>query len=130
MKIEKTINDEGIINMKIDGKVNGYAMSRILTGTTGETGEGIFESANDVNFEYGDFRKSIYFPDFLGEKGKVEDYAKILTERISAVREWVAKCRATAGTIEIKDLPDIVVDLAQQGKLYYHNSKGQITPLI
>ena len=129
MKIEKAIDKEGKTTILIDGKILGYEISRALTGTTGEETEGIFAEKRYELFYYGDYKNSIYFGQELSQTYPVKKYAEILTTRIQKVRDWVKECRDTAGTVEIKNLPEAAEKLAEEGRLYYRNIKGQIKPL-
>ena len=130
MKIEKIIDKEGKIAILIDGKIPSYEISRALTGTTGEGTEGIFVEGKSYElFYYGDYEKSVYLGEELSKLFPVEKYAKILASRVPKVRDWVRECQNTAGTVEIKDFPEVAQKLSEEGKLYYRNSKGQIKPL-
>ena len=129
MKIEKTIDEKGKITILVDGKAPNYELSRILTGTTNENQDGIFVTRNYEVFRFGDFSNTIYFSHSLGLTTPNEDYAEELAARIQKVRAWVQKCRDTAGTVEIEDLPEVAQELSKEKRLYYRNSKGQIKPL-
>ena len=132
MKIEKKISKNGEITILVNGQKPDYELSQNLTGTTGEDGNGIFNAESDqgyIFFKFGKFKNSLYMPDELKETLPVEEYAEILTKRIAKVKEWVSECKATAGLVEIMDLPEAAKKLAAENKLYYRDSQGKIRRL-
>jgi hypothetical protein len=95
MKVQITRGTKGGKNfqtIEIDGKYNsGYIQSRTVTGTTDETGDGIFTTSDKSEFTYGDQRKGFAFNPININTPKKEYMAEI-KERIKAVREWVTSC--------------------------------------
>lgn len=74
-----------------DEKVIKHIISRELTGTTGESGDGIFELYEEennketwVNFQYGNFDNNFIIPSIIEE-----DYEVKLIKVIKEIRAWV-----------------------------------------
>ena len=129
MKIEKVVNEKGEVVITIDGKPTSTNTSRALTGTTNEEFWGIFSPDRVVRFSFGNFHENIEFTETPLSIDPIEQYARKLMARVQKVRNWVNKCKGTAGTIEIKELPEVTEKLAKEHRLYYRNSDGQIKPI-
>jgi len=130
MKVEKTITD-GIIKIRVNNKKIGQTLSMELTGTTQAGNYGVFSGQDSVYLNYGDFNTSFSFRNNLKETFPVKLYAENLLNRIEEVKQWIAKCNAGAGTIEVEDNLNIISEkLEEEGRsLYFRNKKGQIQKL-
>jgi hypothetical protein len=78
-----------IDGIKYGSDGNGYELSRRVTGTTSEGGDGIF---NSTFFTYGLYKKDFPFK-FLDADTPSERALKLMG-RIIEVRKWVAECKA------------------------------------
>ena len=65
--------------------------SRKITGTQGETGDGIFTTSDRCNFTYGDQEKGFVFNSVNINTPKKE-YIKEIQNRIKTVKAWIASC--------------------------------------
>ena len=81
------------------------------------------------NFVWGEFSTVIHFGHYLSFTPPVEEIAKEISSRVNKVREWVNSCKATAGSVEIKELIDLVADLHNAGRIYYRATNGTIKKL-
>lgn len=126
MKIEKIVDVDGNVKVKIDGESINAETTRKLTGC--QCGH-LFRSGTEETFTWGEFSVKLYFNTDLDYVWPVEKIAETIHYRINKVREWVNSCKATAGSVEIKDLVDLVADLHAEGRLYYRTSKGVIKKL-
>ncbi len=126
MKIEKIVSDVGVIEILIDGKTEGCSLSRELTGTSSEAGNGIFNTSSITVFYFGNFSRRISFDSSLDHFLSVEEYSNRLVERIATVKKWVAECRASGGTVTIMEKEEVIEKLTEDKKLFYRNNKGQI----
>jgi len=97
LKIEKIVDDDGMIRILVNDKPIDYVMSRELTGTIGESGSGIFQEARIVEFIFGEFKRKFKFEE-LNIKIPINEYADEIMHRIEVVSEWVIQCKETAGT--------------------------------
>lgn len=78
-------------NYRIDGKefMNAYEVSRILTHTNAEEGNGVFRISNNATFKKGDISKAFIFKDYLLDEDIGSDkWINELMDRIETVREW------------------------------------------
>lgn len=78
--------------------------SRDLTGSTGESGAGIFSQTDSEKFYYGEYSKSFKLDSFIFDSASNQD-EKNLKQRILAVREWVQECKEKQFRQEIILLP-------------------------
>jgi len=101
MKLYKTVSEEGLININIEGEELDPELSRKLTGTTNEGGAGIFAEGLSDDFEFGDFQAEISFAGRLNRQWCAEDLAERISARIRRVSDWVLDCKATAGCAEV-----------------------------
>lgn len=97
LEIKKIVDDEGMIRILVNDKPIDYVMSRTFTGTTGESGSGIFNQGRIIEFIFGEFRREFKFED-LNIKMPIDEYADEIMHRIEVVSEWVKQCKETAGT--------------------------------
>lgn len=134
MRIEKRVTESGEIEILIDGDKITSKMSRQLTGTTCEAGEGadlgIFSTtATEGSFNFGAFHQVIAFGNLLYVTDPAASIAEKIVGRIEKVRAWVARCRNTSGVIEVENVGAVIDNLYAEGNLYYRNRKGQIRAL-
>jgi len=95
IKIEKkVINGSVVWTMSINGeKVAARSeQSQELTGTTGETGDGVFEPRNSLTFNKGNRSRHFNLPALLDADTPAIRLENIIY-RIEKVREWVADCK-------------------------------------
>lgn len=134
MKIKKEITETGEINITfiVDGeeREQHFSLSRELTGTTCENGNGIFESWEEISFSFGEYKKMFELPP-LNQNDSVEKIARVIQERIDTVSAWVAECKSKAAitTAEILTTEQMVERLQEENRLLYRNRQGQITTL-
>ena len=107
MKLVKTVNDEGDIDITLGGKPLDFELSRKLTGTTDEKDVGIFISCGEECFTFGAFQNVIYFPKGLDLRWDSEEIAEEISARIDKVCAWVADCKSTAGSADVVSKTDI-----------------------
>jgi hypothetical protein len=92
IRIERGIvNGYKVLIVKYNDTCADSSISRKLTGTTSETGSGIFWTYDkEITFVYGDHRRTFDFADSLSfETDSARDIQTKLIERIRLVRGWV-----------------------------------------
>lgn len=94
IKIIRGVKDgTPVMDVSVDGKHGLCDISRELTGTTGEDGNGIFDSDArcSIGFGYGCASKTFNFDDNLDLKhDNAKDLQQKLKSRINMVRDWIA----------------------------------------
>ena len=150
MKIERKVNKDGGIELFVNdllvqsGKypvaenVNKIYGCKICirpsiicdsnsTKSYAELNFGDFKTTIDISNSCADFTKK--FMQCSIADSSMDDIAKVIENNINVAHRFVAECLSKSETIEIKDIAEISADLQKEGKLYYRNSKGQITKL-
>jgi len=143
MKIEKTVNGKGAVEIQVNGidiypKIGTLGRldaphvllsNDLCGGGQAENWDGIFKVSPRIEFVFGKFSRDFDFRDTLHPTLPVVEFARRLADRIDQVRAWVAECKATAGTVEVVDRTEALTRLADEGRLLVRRGNGQIKVL-
>lgn len=150
MKIERKVDEKGNVELFVNdllvqrGKYPVYEnVSKIYGCGVNDDNSIICDSAVSKDYaelNFGDFETRVDHSWHTNNKtdrfmqcsitdSPIDDIAKVVENNINVARKFVAECLSKSETIEIKDVAEITADLQKEGRLYYRNSKGQITKL-
>ena len=93
VRIERGIKDgKQFMNVIVDGAA-GYKheLSRVLTGTTNEYGEGVFQDIHDhheMMFQYGEQQNMFSWPVFVFHDHTIAECASEVMRRVYEVTDW------------------------------------------
>ena len=93
LKIERGIaHGNSYLTVTLDGVETDGKLSRKLTGTTNESGSGVFGERSDRDFWYGNITQTFHWSEIDYRTHDVQTIAAELSRRIREVRAWVASC--------------------------------------